>query len=66
MTHTGNVTYGDYGNVTGKTKRVELRQTKNFWVDIYGLKFRKSDGSVVGVRSAFVTLDLNSIKPKSE
>lgn len=46
-----------------KPYRTEFRETKNFWVDKTGCKFRKSNGYPAGDYDWTPTvLDLNSIR----
>lgn len=58
MTHTGIVS-----SHWIKSRPVELRETKTFWIEKGGNKYRKATGSLVGGDSwACTSLKLESIK----
>jgi hypothetical protein len=61
FTHTGIMRGADARTPRNWQKRVQLRETKNFWVTSYNLKFRKSTGFGAGDWPRFC-LDLESIK----
>lgn len=64
QTHTGIVKGKAY--MTGYDKQYRLRETKNYWICQYGLKYRKTDGELVGKNFAVSRLDLTSIKKLDE
>ena len=64
FTHSG-ILVGD-ARSGGKTPTVHLRQTKNFWVDSAGNKYRKKSGYMTGGTWSPWLLKLESIKPLEE
>jgi hypothetical protein len=59
-THTG-VLVGD-ARVGSQRPKVQLRETKSYWITQYGTKYRKTDGRSVGWgRWAMAILDINSV-----
>jgi len=60
MTHSGCLAIS---NDLGSRRLARLRETKSFWVDQYGAKYRKTDGSMVGSWVVSLEIDLSSIKP---
>ena len=43
-------------------REIKLRETKNYYISKYGIKYRKGDGSRVGERFAIFSLDISTIK----
>ena len=62
FTHFGIVRGSDNRTADGYCYKTRLRETKNFWVDKYGSKYRKLTGSGMGSFPMY-HLDLTTIKP---
>lgn len=66
-THIGTIKGNDARTPRDYKRTVLLRETKKFWIDRVGRKFRRTDGSGMGTWPMY-DLDLDSIKeidPKS-
>lgn len=55
-THTANFKGFGYAYPTGYIEKRKLRETKRYWIDEHGIKYRKCDG--VKVVRAYTGLDL--------
>ena len=64
QTHTGIVKGKAY--MRGYNQQYRLRETKKYWICQYGLKYRKTDGALLGEKFAVSQLDLTSIKKLNE
>lgn len=65
LTHFGHLK-GD-ARAGGRSPRIFLRETKNFWITQDGIKFRKSDGWPTGGGDwPMWTLDLSTVKVREE
>jgi hypothetical protein len=63
FTHTG-IKIGCDSRIPSNYKSlIFLRETKNFWIDRHGTKYRKSTGNVLGFCPIY-QLDLSTIKEK--
>ena len=60
MTHTGIEVGCAYNK--GIKRKLNLRETKNFYISEYGTKYRKGDGSIIGERFATFSLAISTIK----
>ena len=60
LTHTGIEVGRAYNK--GMKREIKLRETKNYYISEYGIKYRKGDGSRVGERFVIFKLDISSIK----
>ena len=60
MTHIGMVVGMAYNR--GITREVKLRETKHYYISEYGVKYRKSDGSIPGERFPILKLSISTIK----
>lgn len=61
MTHYGFLKGSDARTQANYKQKVKLRETKNFWVDEYGNKYRKSNGRKTNSKWAMYYLDVESI-----
>ena len=59
MTHIGMEEGMAYNR--GIKREIKLRETKNYYISEYGIKYRKGDGSRVGERFVIFKLDISSI-----
>ena len=60
MTHIGMVVGMAYNR--GIVREVKLRETKNYYVSEYGIKYRKEDGGIPGEGFPILKLDISTIK----
>lgn len=60
FTHTATIKGKIYNR--GAKKEVKIRYTKNYIIDEHKIKYRLSDGSVIGERYSIWELDLSTIK----
>ena len=60
ITHIGNEIGIVYNR--GMFRQVQLRETKKYWINEYGIRYCKNDGSIAGERFATFKLEIESIK----
>lgn len=60
MTHIGVIVGMAYNR--GITREAKLRETKNYYISEYGIKYRKVDGGIPGAGFPIFKLDISTIK----
>lgn len=60
QTHTGTVKGIAY--MSGHNKQYRFRETKNYWICQYGIKYNKKNGSLAGEKYPLRRLDISTLK----